>query len=115
MATLVNTSAVQALGWSSILRRCSLEKSYLPILAVSMSNPNRGLSEAAKAGDMALVLYFVSQGANDWNEGMRWSACGGHMDLVLYFVSQGANDWIGLCARRRKEAMKSLSNFSNQK
>jgi len=66
MATLVNTSAVQSLGWSSILRRCSLEKSYLPILATSLSNPNEGLSEAAQTGDMDLVLYFVSQGANDW-------------------------------------------------
>ena len=94
---LVNTSAVQALGWSSILGRCHLEESYLSILAISisLSNPNKGLSEAAKAGDMDLVLYFVSQGANDWNWAMRCAAEGGHMDLVLYFVSQGANDWDG--------------------
>ena len=68
MATLVNTSAVQALGWSSVLGRCHLEKTYLPILAISLSNPNKGLEEAAKAGDMDLVVYFVSQGANDWSE-----------------------------------------------
>ena len=95
MATLVNTSAVQSLGWFSILERCRLEKSYLPILATSLSNPNEGLKKAVKAGDMDLVLYFVSQGANNRNLGMYRAAEGGHMDLVLYFVSQGANNWNG--------------------
>ena len=90
---LVNTSAVQSLGWSAILGRYSLEKSYLPILAAALSNPNKGFSEAAKTGDMDLVLYFVSQGANDMNWAMCWAAAEGHMDLVLYLVSQGANDW----------------------
>jgi len=41
---------------------------------------------------MDLVLYFVFQGANDWDGGLRGAAYGGHMDLVLFFVSQGAND-----------------------
>ena len=88
MATLVNTSAVQALGWSSILGRCSLEKSYLPILATSLANPNEGLFKAAKAGDVDLVLYFVSQGANDWDSGMYWAICGGHEKLVEFFNSK---------------------------
>jgi len=54
---------------------------------------NWGMCGAACGGHLDLVLYFVSQRANDWNASMCWAAKGGHMDLVLYFVSQGANEW----------------------
>jgi len=114
---LVNTSAVQALGWSSILGRCHLEESYLSILAISisLSNPNKDLSDAAKAGDMDLVLYFVSQGANYWNGAMRGAAEGGHMDLVLYFVSRGANDWNdGMCVAAEGGHMDLVLYFVSQ-
>jgi hypothetical protein len=96
MAILVDTSAVQGIGWSAILGHYTLEESYLSILYTSLStpfNPNKGLEEAAKNGHVDLVEYFVSQGANDWNLGMSGAALGGHMHLVKYFVSRGANDW----------------------
>jgi len=33
-------------------------------------------------------LYFVSQGANDWNEAMQWATYGRHEKLVEFFKSK---------------------------
>jgi len=79
MTILVDTSAVEGIGWSVVFDRYPLEKSYLPIFYTSLSTPCKGIAEAAKNGHMDLVEYFVSQGAkgaNDWSERSSYECAG---------------------------------------
>ena len=53
-----------------------------------------GLIDAAIIGDLNLVKYFISQGANihiNDDEALRYTADEGHIEIVKYLVKQGAN------------------------
>jgi len=98
---------------------------------------------AAKEGHMNLVLYFVSQGANDWSERSSnptsygrskaptlhpsdvedvqgIGVCVGRRKGVTWTLSctlflKAQMIGIGLCPEQYQEAMRSLSRFLNQK
>jgi hypothetical protein len=60
-------------------------KTYLESLS---QDPNKGLKQAAKDGDLDLVRFFIEKGADDWSWGMEGAAFGGHMDLVKFFKNK---------------------------
>ena len=47
------------------------------------------LLQACKSGDLEVVKYLVSQGA-DINWAVRYASENGHLEVVKYLVSQGA-------------------------
>jgi len=53
---------------------------------------NTAIYYAARGGNIDLVDWFISKGANDWNYGMNGAALGGHKELEEWFKQKiGSN------------------------
>jgi hypothetical protein len=87
------------MDWSGLSEREKLEraclKGYVEVVKLLRYNEmkNDGMCWAARGGHLALVEFFMSKGASDWDWGMDGAAIGGHLNLVEFFISKGASDW----------------------
>ena len=54
---------------------------------------NKGLIFSVKAGNISLIEYYITKGADHWNWAMTMAARGGHKNLVEFFINKGANNW----------------------
>ena len=76
---------------------------------------NDGLIDAARAGNVELVNYFISRGANKWEWGLQGAAQGGHRNLVDFFIEKGAHFWKGALKAAKKGGHQELIVFFQSK
>ena len=56
-------------------------------------DPNQGLVDAARVGSLALVNYFLSRDARDYNWAMAEAARNGHQEIVNQMIQRGADNY----------------------
>ena len=58
-----------------------------------LDDPDEGLYEGCRTGDMNLVLEMIERGADIWNLGLSDACQYGHMKIVKLMIKRGANYW----------------------
>ena len=72
---------------------------------------DEGLTDAAEAGNVELVNYFIGRGADKWEWGLQGAIRGGHKHLVDFFIAKGAHYWKGALQAAKKGGHKDLIEF----
>lgn len=54
---------------------------------------NETMCGSCLAGNLVLINYAISQGANDWQQGMIMGCQGRHLNVVSFMIERGAKDF----------------------
>ncbi len=68
----------------------NLEKTFKPSIKDIYNNE---LLNASARGDLDMINFMISEGADEFNYGLYYASVKGYLNLVELMVSKGANDF----------------------
>ncbi len=74
-------------------------------------NPNEGLKGACYIGDIDLVRYMISLGANAWTQAFAYAFEGNHFNIMTEMIERGANVENGLMLAKPVGDISLLENY----